>query len=261
METKIERLIKIHEEFIKSELNWFETFKIYNYEKGAYVLFGCCTNFVIYNYFFEKDLIKTKQAFYKHGRLTQFLVSKYDSNVLGYGIDNFSFIMLSDNADLIRQFSQLKYENYLGESYMQAVDKGKSTAMYIIQCLIKNDWSEYERVLPIFKNKFLKKNKLMEIDGIFYEALAQRDKKTMEEVLKELVSPKIHKKRNTMPLVNEFISYPAVGYAKLAWYKGIEVEVDSPLVPKEWLPIQPLKDEDYIDYDFVKAFLAFNPAK
>jgi Immunity protein 49 len=255
MESKFERLIYINQEFVKSEQNWFETFKVYNYEKGAYTLFGCCTNFALHSFFIEKNLIKVKQYFYKHGRVTEFLTKKCNSNIVGYGMDNFSSILLSDNKNLIADFSNLKYENYLGESYMQAVNKGKATAMYILQCLIREDWSEYERVLPIFKDKFLKKNKLMEIDGIFYEALARRDKQGMEEALKELVSPKMHKKRNTMPLVNEFISHPAVGYAKLAWHKGIEVQVDSPLVPKEWLPIQPLKDEEYVDYDFIKAYL------
>ena len=255
MENRTDKLVNIQTYFIESEKNWFETFKIHLYEKGSDSLFYTCENFAFYEYFIEKDLRSAKQNFYKHGRITQFLTLKYNSNILNYGMQHFSYTLLSDNRKLINDFSNLKYENYLGESYMQAVNRGKATSMYVLQCLIKDDWSEYERVLPIFKDKFLKKNKLMEIDGIFYEALARKDKKTMEEALKELVSPKMHKKRNTMPLNNEFISHPAIGYAKLAWYKGIEVEVDSPLVPKEWLPIQPLKDEEYIDYDFVKAYL------
>lgn len=51
----------------------------------------------------------------------------------------------------------------------------------------------------------------------------------------------MHKLRNKHNLLlNEFISHPALGYAKLAWLKGIEVEVESSLVPKELLPVQPL---------------------
>ena len=41
------------------------------------------------------------------------------------------------------------------------------------------------------------------------------------------------------------------GYTKLAWRKGIEVEVNSPLISKELLPIQPL-DKYEIPYDFLR---------
>ena len=45
---------------------------------------------------------------------------------------------------------------------------------------------------------------------------------------------------------------PALGYAKLAWLSGIEVDIDSPLVPKELLPLQ--SNEKYDDsYDFLKS--------
>ncbi|MFC4263902.1 Imm49 family immunity protein [Ferruginibacter yonginensis] len=49
----------------------------------------------------------------------------------------------------------------------------------------------------------------------------------------------------------QYVSFPALGYAKLAWLKGIEVEVKSHLVPKELLPIQPLEKYE-IPYDFLK---------
>lgn len=63
---------------------------------------------------------------------------------------------------------------------------------------------------------------------------------------------KDHKKRNKyMGISQQFISIPALGYAKLAWLKGIEVEIDHPLIPKELLPYKPL--EHYDDkYDFLR---------
>ena len=61
-------------------------------------------------------------------------------------------------------------------------------------------------------------------------------------------------------LLNEFISHPALGYAKLAWLKGIEVEIDNPLVPKELLPFKPL--ENYLnEYAFLDEInINFLPA-
>ena len=46
-------------------------------------------------------------------------------------------------------------------------------------------------------------------------------------------------------------SIHATGLAKLAWIKGIEVEINHPLLPKELLPINPNK-EYFIEYDFLK---------
>ena len=95
----------------------------------------------------------------------------------------------------------------------------------------------------------------MPLEIAFIEALRVEDKEKIEWALHGLTKPKMQKKNNNMPILDELICHPVIGYTKLAWYKGIEVEVDSPLVPKEWLPIQQLKDEEYVDYDFVKAYL------
>jgi hypothetical protein len=46
------------------------------------------------------------------------------------------------------------------------------------------------------------------------------------------------------------ISMPALGYAKIAI--GIEVQVNSKLIPKELLPVEPLEHYD-IPYEFLKS--------
>ncbi len=60
-------------------------------------------------------------------------------------------------------------------------------------------------------------------------------KSSIQQLLKD------HKKRNRqMGIAAEYISTPALGYAKLAWLKGMEVDIDHPFVPKELLPFRPL---------------------
>ena len=82
--------------------------------------------------------------------------------------------------------------------------------------------------------------------------MIEKDKSGCEVAINELLTPKRHKQRNKyMELINEFISHPAIGYAKLAWLKGIEVELDSPLVPNPLLPVNP--NESYTEeYEFLK---------
>ena len=74
------------------------------------------------------------------------------------------------------------------------------------------------------------------------------------EAINELLTPKRHIQRTKyMELVNEFISHPAIGYGKLAWLKGIKVEIDNQFIPKPLLPVAP--NEIYSDeYEFLKGF-------
>jgi hypothetical protein len=40
-------------------------------------------------------------------------------------------------------------------------------------------------------------------------------------MLEQLVAPKMHTRRNEYKLLAEYLSFPAIGYAKLAWQKGL----------------------------------------
>ena len=95
-----------------------------------------------------------------------------------------------------------------------------------------------------------KLNKVLVPDRLYLEGLMDMNKGKMEEGL--LLLLKDHKKRNKHKgIAQDYIFIPALGYAKLAWLKGMEVEIEHPLISKELLPIKPL--EKYEDkYDFLK---------
>ncbi|WP_420583281.1 immunity 49 family protein [Reichenbachiella sp.] len=77
-------------------------------------------------------------------------------------------------------------------------------------------------------------------DVLFFRSLINRDKTGCELAINELLTPRRHNHRNQyMPLIGEFISHPAIGYSKLAWLKGLKVEINNPLVPSTLLPISP----------------------
>jgi hypothetical protein len=80
-------------------------------------------------------------------------------------------------------------------------------------------------------------------DHEFYLALARRDVGTMTEALYKLVTPKLVKARNNddSGYAADLISTAAVIYSKIAWFHGFEVRVDSPYIPSEWLPMEPLQ--------------------
>ena len=103
------------------------------------------------------------------------------------------------------------------------------------------------------KKKEVKRHQWIEPDYQFFKGYLNKDLAQMEEALKTLVSKKVHKSRNVHMSIfmQPYMSVPAILYAKLAWLKGFEVVIDSPLVPKELLPHRP--NAHYDDtYEFLK---------
>jgi hypothetical protein len=84
------------------------------------------------------------------------------------------------------------------------------------------------------------------LDNEFLAALAKGDHGKMEAVLNELVTPEIARSRAGLEsgYTKDLVSSLVTIYAKLAWRRGFEVKVDSPLVSAEWLPVRPLESYD-----------------
>lgn len=200
---------------------------------------------------------QAKKRFFNCGWLDEYCMNARNNRLLDYGLHHVSYALLSDNEPLIQRYSKLRYQR--GANAKFSMDEMVAIGELPIWCntvqfFMANDNAGVERNLHIIETKTLpnlsKKEEGLKDDYDFFKALFTGEKAKMEEVLEKLVSPKIHKKRNDNPILNQYISLPALGYAKLAWRKGIEVEVNSPLVPKELLPIKP--NETYeIPYDFL----------
>jgi hypothetical protein len=192
--------------------------------------------------------------------------TKSHSRFLDYDLSRCLKPILSDNGDLITKYSSIRYKTFYKKDNSEElkpltmdemVALGESPVWCnTVQFFMANDHNGIERNLNIIETitlpKLPKKEQGLKDDFDFYKALYYSDKPRMEEILDKLTSPKIHKKRNDNPILNQYISFPALGYAKLAWLKGIEVVVNSKLVPIELLPVQPL-DKYEIPYEFLQC--------
>ncbi len=92
-------------------------------------------------------------------------------------------------------------------------------------------------------------------DMEFFLALANADVAGMESALGKITSPAERRWRSEWQsgYTNRLFSEEAVVYAKIAWRHGYQVDVDTPYIPKEWLPIAPLPS--YTDpYEFMQGF-------
>jgi len=209
------------------------------------------------NYLDKADLFNAKINYNVCALIDELRIIKYNNRQLDYS-NYINYAVLTDNEPLIQQYSKLRYQK--GKNAELSMDEmvlqGESAIWCnTIQFFMANDIKGVERNLNIIETltlpKLPKNQQELKLDYEFYKALLGKDKSKCEEILEQLVSPKIHKKRNDNTVLNKYVSQPALGYAKLAWRQGLEVEVNSPLIPKEILPIEPL-DNYEIPYDFLK---------
>ena len=195
------------------------------------------------------NFLHTKLCYYTCGRIDEYMIRQYDAKILHYGVDHVSYAVLSDCEPLIQRYSRLR------DSQHDEMKPRGGVYCLAMQHLMAEDWKGLEEDIPIFRKLSQKKGRWGFFAGLhlrYHEAMLERNLEKVEAVLREFETPENLKKRSLGSMIDKFISHPTLGYAKLAWRHGLEVEVDSPLVPRELLPVQPLSH--YEDaYDFLKA--------
>lgn len=251
----LEELLRIYNNDKLSETKLLENYN--NGERFQQLTF--CNMNVIYgivDFFVNNNILQAKNHFNICGLIDEYSVNIYNSTFLDYGIHHICFAILSDNEKMIQRYAKLQYKAYGKRLSMdEYVLKGEGAILCnTIQFFMENNNEGIERNLNIYelkKTKILRSSKTGELDYEFFKALHTENKAKIEEILENFLTPRIHKYRTNDIILDKFISLPALGYAKLAWRKGIEVNIDSPLIPKELLPVQPLEYYE-IPYEFLK---------
>ena len=259
-------LKEIYDIEIQQEKRVLDKYQNSNLSHLSLVLGSTNKNFALYSFFERHNIQKLKQYFYVCGLLDAFRIKNYQSRMFDYDIPAVCYVLLCDNVPFLKEvYANLTYNTfYISEETGEKtplnmdtmVEDGESAIfVHTIQQFLKGNTALIERNLKIMEEKYLpfhsQNPELMCYDVEFFKALYAKDKSACEEILKTMVSPKIHNKRNVDALLKKYVSMPALGYAKLAWICGVEVDVKSKLIPKELLPIQPNERYD-IPYDFLK---------
>jgi hypothetical protein len=205
----------------------------------------------------NQDYSGAKQHFFTAALIDKLRVEEFNDNLFDFGLPYVVYPILSDNDHLIESYSRLKYRQSGKLAGMEENVLNGEDAIWCntVQLLMGNDILGVKRNLSIIEKvtlqKLAKNQQELIIDYEFYKALLAKDKSQCEKLIEQLLSPQVHKKRNINNVLSPYVSQPALGYAKLAWRLGVEVEINSPLVPKALLPIEPL-DHYEIPYDFLK---------
>lgn len=128
--------------------------------------------------------------------------------------------------------------------------------IYQMSLAIRGDWDNLGRRAEMFLENIPVKQRKFSADMKFYLALARGDNQMMSEAIGEIVIPKVLKARKEDFWINfpaQFISPLATLYAKIAARHGYILELDTPFIPNEWLPRNPLPE--YVDpYSFMHEY-------
>jgi Immunity protein 49 len=237
----------------------------HNYIDLFYLLKGNAEANGIASYFSDHDLPAFKNWFYNYGRLWTVCAQPPWSSVDyteygGYRVLNSVFYLLSDCEPLIQWYAYFDISYMKSEDYND-IDNVEHTGYWTKQLFLamRGDWDVLRaRCEHVLAHPPTNDNVMFQVDHRFYLALANGDQQGMEAVIRELVSEPLvsNKKRNDLlegGYSRDLYCTPAVIYSKLAWRHGYEVVVDSPLIPKEWLPIAPLTHYEDV-FEFMKDY-------
>lgn len=216
------------------------------------------------NAFFNKDEISQVKQWFYVSSLLRIESARYPGG-FSYTMstpDEFIFPILSDNTEVIEKFAHLDTVHLLwGEyepSYQEAKFKpSKDDPRYrthALQAVLRNDWKDYQEIKALANQKINKLREVVQFEFGVYDAIYERDKDKIIEIVQTLLKPKVHKAYNkdfSEEFNGEIWSHHPVMFTKLAWMNGLEIEIDNPLVPMELMPVKPLDHYDY-HYDFLE---------
>nr|WP_321221613.1 Imm49 family immunity protein [uncultured Psychroserpens sp.] len=202
----------------------------------------------LYQYYINNNLIGGKQELFNSGKLLEFINKHSGFKYFPTQINSFFFI-LSDSREVLENFKAIILDELGSNSFR--ITNGHCLG-YVIHQILSNNSQEALKYLDIFEKKH-KNYALKSKHILILKAIINSNKQEVEELLEFFLLPVNHNKSPDKGMIShKFISIEATVLAKLAWIKGIEVDIDHPLLPKQLLPIQP-NDTYEIEYEFLKA--------
>lgn len=203
-------------------------------------------------WFADHDLSNCKQFAYIAGKLSRIIYQKDPNRGIWSPLPQRNAMLwplLSDHSQLVAWFGAF-----------DAVDPKRASKggtfefeTYQSKLALRGEWAKLGERSERFLADVPQRMARFAPDNRFYLALAKGDIGAMESALAEMVTPKELKWRTDGGYTGWFIVQEAVIYAKIAWRHGFQVQVDTPRIPKEWLPIEPLPA--YEDpYPFMQSF-------
>ena len=174
----------------------------------------------------------------------------------GYNTDNFFAAIMSDSPELIRFLIEHRDEVVeVNELYDR-----KDTRSYFNKntlLALAGEWKPLiERSLIFLKDEKKDKLDIKRIpDHEFYIALCDKDVKAMQTALTKILEPKLAKKAayDGNNWFDFYLQMQVILYAKIAAIHGYDLDINSPITPKELIEFKPLPSYSE-PYNFMTEF-------
>jgi hypothetical protein len=235
-----ERLLTIEQKYAKEVPNFDYLFSF---------MASAHENLGLLAYFVRHETVVFKQHWHLASRLRCHAarhVPDSDSYTTGgwMSMDSeFLYALASDSQAAIDEAANLETYRLLKH---RDNPKALEFAFHLAQLILRGDYEAAQAKIEIGAKKAGGKVKQAYASGTdFYSLLMKGDKAALEASIMEST----RFKKSGMPYICDFLYPGATFKTKLCWYKGIPVEIDHPMVPMAWMPVEPQPHYDDI-YDF-----------
>lgn len=174
----------------------------------------------------------------------------------GYNTNNFFAAIMSDNLDLINYL--INHRDKIVE-VNEPYDRQDTRSYFNKNTLLAlaGEWKPLkERSLVFLRDEKKDKLDIKRIpDHEYYIALCDKDVKAMQVALTKLLEPKLAKKAayDANTWFDFYLQIQVLLYAKIAAIHGYNLDINSPIAPKELIEFKPLPSYSE-PYDFMTEF-------
>jgi hypothetical protein len=192
-------------------------------------------------FFVDDDLVGLKQNFYVYCKLL--MAAEQEAEPCGdafAGYEAFLYGLLSDSPEIY---------DWLTHAELKEIEDVKTPHFYWhqFQLVLRRDDDALSETIALVAKKGRKHDKALAQAGQdFFSLLLKQDKEGLQALIENQA-----KIKSVNELEGQFLAGFAVVHAKLCWYRGIEVQIQNPLVPMALMPIEPLDAYD-VEYDFLR---------
>jgi len=193
----------------------------------------------VYFIYIKDNPEEARNCFYKVAMTNAYCYEKLNQEIFS-SVQFILYPLLSDNTDVINY--SLSYKNrtpaiqtfnvYFGQAAQNVLEDNKEGLSENISGLVKRSKTGVFKYLRGAVSVF---------EGFLHEEIGK-----IEAGLVQIIES-LPKSQQT-EIVRDYMNIIASGLAKLAWRKEYKVNIESTLIPKSILPVQPLKS--YTGYEY-----------